>query len=258
MTADPAPLLAIRGLRAAYGKIEALKGVDLDINPGEIVVVDVDQIGVRIGDDVGAVLVVAHRSVAPVPTRDGAGRAGPAVVVVRRELRSPGLRQPLALTDPRVEEGEQHEAQGEHERGDRQPDEAHRGAAAHREGDEPADDEGGSEARGRRDDRGEAIRMLGDQAEVDRIFGRTEQAAPLPKGMSAETADLVLTALTGQTEEMSAQECADAIGVSRVSARRYLEHLAAIGAVHRSPRYGGPGRPETVYTLVSAGGRPAR
>ena len=27
----PAPLLAIRGLRAAYGKIEALKGVDLDI-----------------------------------------------------------------------------------------------------------------------------------------------------------------------------------------------------------------------------------
>ena len=31
------PLLAIRGLRAAYGKIEALKGVDLDINAGEIV-----------------------------------------------------------------------------------------------------------------------------------------------------------------------------------------------------------------------------
>ena len=28
-----APLLAIRGLHAAYGKIEALKGVDLDIVP---------------------------------------------------------------------------------------------------------------------------------------------------------------------------------------------------------------------------------
>src|SRR5579871_3373263 len=36
MTA-PVPLLAIRSLRAAYGKIEALKGVDLEINPGEIV-----------------------------------------------------------------------------------------------------------------------------------------------------------------------------------------------------------------------------
>ena len=31
------PLLAIRSLRAAYGKIEALKGVDLDIVSGEIV-----------------------------------------------------------------------------------------------------------------------------------------------------------------------------------------------------------------------------
>ena len=38
MTAPSAtPLLAIRSLRAAYGKIEALKGVDLDINAGEIV-----------------------------------------------------------------------------------------------------------------------------------------------------------------------------------------------------------------------------
>src|ERR1700735_2090568 len=36
-TPASAPLLATRGLRAAYGKIEALKGVDLDINSGEIV-----------------------------------------------------------------------------------------------------------------------------------------------------------------------------------------------------------------------------
>jgi branched-chain amino acid transport system ATP-binding protein len=37
VTAAATPLLAIHGLRAAYGKIEALKGVDLEINPGEIV-----------------------------------------------------------------------------------------------------------------------------------------------------------------------------------------------------------------------------
>ena len=38
MTAPSAtPLLEIRSLRAAYGKIEALKGVDLAINNGEIV-----------------------------------------------------------------------------------------------------------------------------------------------------------------------------------------------------------------------------
>ena len=37
MTPSATPLLAIRGLRAAYGKIEAMKGVDLEINSGEIV-----------------------------------------------------------------------------------------------------------------------------------------------------------------------------------------------------------------------------
>jgi len=37
VTAPATPLLAVRGLRAAYGKIEALKGVDLEINAGEIV-----------------------------------------------------------------------------------------------------------------------------------------------------------------------------------------------------------------------------
>ena len=36
-TLPGSPLLAIRGLRAAYGRIEALKGVDHNINPGEIV-----------------------------------------------------------------------------------------------------------------------------------------------------------------------------------------------------------------------------
>ncbi len=37
MNASTSPLLSIRGLRAAYGNIEALKGVDLDIARGEIV-----------------------------------------------------------------------------------------------------------------------------------------------------------------------------------------------------------------------------
>src|SRR5258708_9508991 len=37
MTSNPSPLLAVRSLRASYGKIEALKGVDIEINAGEIV-----------------------------------------------------------------------------------------------------------------------------------------------------------------------------------------------------------------------------
>ena len=92
-------------------------------------------------------------------------------------------------------------------------------------------------------------RTLGDQAEVDRIFGRTIQAAPLPKGMSPETAKLILAVLTAQAHELSAQECADAIGVSRVSARRYLEHFVQEGRVRVSLRYGSRGRPERRYRL---------
>jgi response regulator of citrate/malate metabolism len=92
-------------------------------------------------------------------------------------------------------------------------------------------------------------RTLDDQAEVDRVFGRTEQVAPLPKGMSIETAELILALLNQQTHELSAQECAEAIGVSRVSARRYLEHFVRKGRVQVSLRYGSRGRPERRYLL---------
>lgn len=99
--------------------------------------------------------------------------------------------------------------------------------------------------------RGRARRTLEDQAEVDRLFGRAGHAAALPKGMSPETAGLVLSTLGEQTGEVSAQECADAVGISRVSARRYLEHFADSGRVHVSLRYGARGRPERRYALVA-------
>jgi branched-chain amino acid transport system ATP-binding protein len=35
--AQGAPLLAVRGVKTYYGKIVALKGVDLDVHQGEIV-----------------------------------------------------------------------------------------------------------------------------------------------------------------------------------------------------------------------------
>ncbi len=46
---------------------------------------------------------------------------------------------------------------------------------------------------------------------------------------------------------MSAAECAAVTGLSRVSARRYLEHLAATGRAGVSLRYGTAGRPERRY-----------
>jgi response regulator of citrate/malate metabolism len=45
------------------------------------------------------------------------------------------------------------------------------------------------------------------------------------------------------------EEVAARTGISRVTARRYLEHLVEAGRVGRSARYGGPGRPEVEYQI---------
>jgi response regulator of citrate/malate metabolism len=46
--------------------------------------------------------------------------------------------------------------------------------------------------------------------------------------------------------EVSAAECADLVGISRVSARRYLEHYLGTGALELRLQYG-VGRPERRY-----------
>jgi len=50
---------------------------------------------------------------------------------------------------------------------------------------------------------------------------------------------------------LSSTEVAAAVGASRVTARRYLEHLADSGLAVRRSRYGGTGRPEVEYRWVS-------
>ncbi|WP_183099964.1 response regulator [Nocardioides pelophilus] len=95
-----------------------------------------------------------------------------------------------------------------------------------------------------------------DQAAIDQAFGagRAGSDVPpvLPKGLSPETADLVLAAARA-AGEISASEAAEAVGLSRVTARRYLEHFVDAGAAEVRLRYGGTGRPERRYRV---GGRP--
>ena len=92
------------------------------------------------------------------------------------------------------------------------------------------------------------------QEDVDRAFVRAASAAgaavALPKGMSAETARLVEAALTEAGSTLSASEVADLVGISRVSARRYLEHYVTTGRADVRLRYGSTGRPELRYRWV--------
>jgi response regulator of citrate/malate metabolism len=89
------------------------------------------------------------------------------------------------------------------------------------------------------------------QDEVDRALAtlRGTDGIGLPKGMSADTLSAVVTALKDAAGGLSAVGAANVVGISRVTARRYLEHLADTGVVVRKPQYGQVGRPELVYSL---------
>jgi response regulator of citrate/malate metabolism len=92
--------------------------------------------------------------------------------------------------------------------------------------------------------------VVTDQQEVDASFAalRTTSGADLPKGLTRETLDRVRAAVRhAPAGAVSAAELAAALDLSRVTARRYLEHLADTGVVERSARYGTPGRPEVEY-----------
>lgn len=92
-----------------------------------------------------------------------------------------------------------------------------------------------------------------EQGDVDRIFGalRAPGTEPPPKGISDTTLNLVVGALRGATSGLAANDVADTAGISRVTARRYLEHLCRLGKAELTMRYGGPGRPEHRYRLTA-------
>jgi response regulator of citrate/malate metabolism len=87
------------------------------------------------------------------------------------------------------------------------------------------------------------------QSEVDSLLStlRGTESPPLPKGMSAPTLDAVVSALRAAADGLSAGVASDGIGVSRVTARRYLEYLADNGLAVRRLQYGQVGRPELWY-----------
>jgi response regulator of citrate/malate metabolism len=92
-----------------------------------------------------------------------------------------------------------------------------------------------------------------DQEDVDRLYaamGATPEQN-LPKGLNRPTLNLVQGFLSEQDEATSAQEVAAAIGVSRGTARRYLEYLESRNQATLELRYGAAGRPEHRYRHVA-------
>ena len=96
----------------------------------------------------------------------------------------------------------------------------------------------------------DSVGLAADQADVDRALAglRAPTHNSLPKGMSEPTLTAIGTALAQHPDGLSATAAAEATGVARVTARRYLEYLADNGRATRVPRYGQVGRPEVWYT----------
>ncbi|SCK54983.1 response regulator [Streptomyces sp. WMMB 322] len=92
----------------------------------------------------------------------------------------------------------------------------------------------------------------GSQAEVDRALSglrATPGSTALPKGLSEATLEAVTRELREAGDAgLTASAAAEALGVNRITARRYLEHLVEDGRAGRRPQYGQVGRPELCYS----------
>lgn len=90
---------------------------------------------------------------------------------------------------------------------------------------------------------------LATQASVDNALSalRSVSATPLPKGLIAETLEAVSAFVRDSTVPVSATEVGQRLELSRVTVRRYLEHLVSTKQAIKQPRHGTPGRPEYEY-----------
>jgi response regulator of citrate/malate metabolism len=94
-----------------------------------------------------------------------------------------------------------------------------------------------------------AREILG-QRDIDRLYRMMTPtlSVELPKGLNRPTLELVVHYLAEQRAPKTAQEVADGTGVSRGTARRYLEYLEQQGQARLELRYGSTGRPEHLYS----------
>jgi two-component system, CitB family, response regulator len=92
------------------------------------------------------------------------------------------------------------------------------------------------------------------QQQVDKLLRKdVERPATekdfLPKGIDPLTLEKVLEVLSKVKSGLTAEYVAKEIGVSRTTARRYLEHLMSEEKIDADLAYGTVGRPERVYIV---------
>jgi response regulator of citrate/malate metabolism len=84
------------------------------------------------------------------------------------------------------------------------------------------------------------------QDSIDQLLGHKLEPE-LPKGIDPHKLEQVKTTLRSAAHLSSAEEVAAALGISRVTAWRYLEHLCATGWARLETEQAGAGRPTKRY-----------
>ena len=93
-----------------------------------------------------------------------------------------------------------------------------------------------------------------NQHEVDNLFTRKKSTSNIqtvhqpPKGIDTITLDSILKRIeTNHSQGYTAEELAGEVGVTRTTARRYLEYLVSQKKIKVELTYGGVGRPQRKY-----------
>jgi two-component system, CitB family, response regulator len=94
------------------------------------------------------------------------------------------------------------------------------------------------------------------QQQVDKLLrkeadGAGTEKSYLPKGIDPLTLEKVMEVLGKVEYGLTAESVAKEIGVSRTTARRYLEHLVYNESIEADLSYGTVGRPERVYIVLN-------
>ena len=92
------------------------------------------------------------------------------------------------------------------------------------------------------------------QEDIDRFFllrNRKNILAGMPKGLNAGTLARIEAFLGESATSLSSEDVAAQTGISRVTARRYLEYLVAAGRADVQRQYREIGRPVHVYSLIA-------
>jgi response regulator of citrate/malate metabolism len=84
-----------------------------------------------------------------------------------------------------------------------------------------------------------------EQHDVDALYGLLRGPAPLAKGQPGPTMASIRQLVHATTDDLSASEIAEAVGISRSTAQRYLAELAKQGRIELHLHYGSTGPPRT-------------